>query len=57
VGGSQQQQPPAPKKKRTTAPKEYVPAVGSANYAFVITLYLVRIASFKPQTPNFESEV
>lgn len=47
-GGSQQQEGaaaaavPKAKKKRVTAPKEYVPAVGSANYAFVITLYLVR---------------
>lgn len=31
-----------PKKRGAAAPKEYMPTVGSANWAFVITLYLVR---------------
>jgi hypothetical protein len=32
---------PAAKKRRTAAPKAYMPQAGTANYAFVITLYLV----------------
>lgn len=30
-----------PKVKRARAPKEYVPNVGTANYAFLIVLYMV----------------
>lgn len=55
VGEGQEEDLPKPKKAR--APKEYVPKVGSANYAFLVVMYMVSGGHVHGEWGHMQGEV